>query len=41
MMKPSKFFYEAGESEEELYWLVSSMLVRYPAYRDELKVRRN
>lgn len=40
MMKPSKFFYEAGGSEEELYWLVSSMLVRYPAYRDELKVRR-
>ncbi|WP_324736342.1 class I SAM-dependent methyltransferase [Thermococcus sp. SY098] len=35
-----KVFYEAGGSEEELYWLVSSMLVRYPAYRDELKVRR-
>lgn len=35
-----KVFYEAGGSKEEFYWLISSMLVRYPAHRDELKVRR-
>ena len=35
-----KVFYEAGGCEEEFYWLVSSMLTRYPAYKDELKVRR-
>ncbi|WP_457752910.1 hypothetical protein [Thermococcus sp.] len=35
-----KVFYEAGGSEEERYWLVSSMLVRYPAYRDEFEIRR-
>jgi SAM-dependent methyltransferase len=35
-----KVFYEAGGSKEEFYWLISSMLVRYPAHRDELEVRR-
>ncbi|GAB6101539.1 class I SAM-dependent methyltransferase [Thermococcus atlanticus] len=35
-----KAFYEAGGSEEELYWLISSVLVRYPQHREELKVRK-
>ncbi|ALM75404.1 class I SAM-dependent methyltransferase [Thermococcus barophilus] len=34
-----KVFYEAGGSEEELYWLVSSVLVRYPQHREELELR--
>lgn len=35
-----KVFYKAGGCEEEFYWLISSMLVRYPAYKDELEIRR-
>ncbi|USG99529.1 methyltransferase domain-containing protein [Thermococcus argininiproducens] len=35
-----KVFYESGGCEEELYWLMSSILVKYPQHRDELKVRR-
>jgi len=29
-----KVFYESGGSEEDLYWLVSSILIRYPEHRD-------
>ena len=35
-----KVFYEKGGDEEDLYWLVSSILIRYPEHRDELKVRK-
>jgi len=35
-----KVFYESGGSEEDLYWLVSSILIRYPEHRDELEVRK-
>ncbi|RLF81323.1 hypothetical protein DRN32_01180 [Thermococci archaeon] len=33
-------FHKAGGSKEEFYWLISSMLVRYPAYKEELEIRR-
>lgn len=33
-------FHQAGGSNEEFYWLVSSVLVRYPAYKRELEIRR-
>ncbi|WP_258083922.1 class I SAM-dependent methyltransferase [Thermococcus thermotolerans] len=33
-------FYNAGGSENEFYWLVSSILVRYPFYKEELELRR-
>ncbi|KPU63473.1 hypothetical protein EP1X_03805 [Thermococcus sp. EP1] len=35
-----KVFYEKGGDEEDLYWLVSSILIRYPEHRDELEVRK-
>ncbi|AIF69860.1 hypothetical protein PAP_07350 [Palaeococcus pacificus DY20341] len=36
-----KVFYEKGGDEEDLYWLVSSILIRYPEHRDELEVRKS
>jgi len=35
-----KAFYDAGGSEEELYWLISSVLIRYPQHREELELRK-
>ena len=35
-----KVFYEKGGDEEDLYWLVSNILIRYPEHRNELKVRK-
>ncbi|MCD6559431.1 MAG: hypothetical protein J7K57_06115 [Palaeococcus sp.] len=33
-------FHKAGGSKEEFYWLISGMLVRYSAYKEELEIRR-
>ena len=35
-----KVFYESGGSEEDLYWLVSGILIRYSEHRGELEVRK-
>ncbi|USS40183.1 class I SAM-dependent methyltransferase [Thermococcus aggregans] len=35
-----KVFHDSGGSKEDLYWLVSSILVRFPEHRDELEVRK-
>lgn len=33
-------FRESGGGEEDFYWLVGSLLARYPSYREELEIRK-
>jgi len=33
-------FHDFGGSEEDFYWLVGSLLARYPSYREELEIRK-